>query len=60
MPAIRGPVQEMKRGALKAKATAVPRMRVGNSSGSQTGAQAQMPKVKNPKTPTRNSTTPMS
>ena len=50
----------MKRGALKTNATAVPRIRVGNSSGSQTGAQAQMPRVKNPNTPTRNSTELMS
>src|SRR6516225_2384308 len=42
-PAIRGPAQEIHRGALKQNATAVPRTRVGNSSGSHTGAQAQMP-----------------
>src|SRR5215469_15518886 len=45
----------MNRGALKQNATAVPRIRVGNSSGSHTGAQAQMPSVKKPKTPTRTS-----
>ena len=32
-PAISGPRQEMNRGALKQNATAVPRIRVGNSSG---------------------------
>jgi len=41
--AISGPTQEIQRGALKQKATAVPRIRVGNSSGSQIGAQAQIP-----------------
>src|SRR5207249_6964434 len=54
-PAISGPRQEMKRGALKQNATAVPRIRVGNSSGNQTGAQAQIPSVKKPKTPTKTS-----
>ncbi|HYP38699.1 MAG TPA: hypothetical protein VEQ62_20425 [Stellaceae bacterium] len=43
VPAISGPTQEIQRGALKQKATAVPRIRVGNSSGSQIGAQAQIP-----------------
>jgi len=37
VPAISGPTQEIQRGALKQKATAVPRIRVGNSSGSQIG-----------------------
>src|SRR6516225_9070188 len=37
VPAISGPTQEIERGALKQKATAVPRIRVGNSSGSQIG-----------------------
>jgi hypothetical protein len=46
VPAISGPMHEIQRGALKQKATAVPRIRVGKSSGSQTGAQAQIPPVK--------------
>ena len=37
----------MKRGALNAKASAVARKRVGNSSGSQTGIQEYWPSVKN-------------
>ena len=40
VPAISGPIQEIKRGPLKQNAIAVPRIRVGNSSGSQIGAQA--------------------
>jgi len=50
-------MQEIKRGALKQNATAVARIRVGKSSGSQIGAQAQIPSVKNPKTPTQNNRT---
>jgi hypothetical protein len=50
VPAINGPEAEIQRGALKQTATAVLRIRVGNSSGSQIGAQDQMPPLKNPKT----------
>ena len=46
VPAISGPMQAMRRGALNIKAMAVPRILVGNNSGSQTGAHAQMPRVK--------------
>jgi hypothetical protein len=47
----------MKRGPLKQNAIAVPRIRVGNNSGSQIGAQAQMPIEKKPKTATQTSRT---
>jgi hypothetical protein len=57
VPAISGPIEATKRGALKVNATAVARIRVGNSSGSQIGAQAQIPRVKNPKIPTQISCT---
>src|SRR6516162_443412 len=59
VPAIRGPAQEIHRGALKQNATAVPRTRVGNSSGSQIGAHDQMPVVKKPKTATATSNAPI-
>ena len=42
-------MQDIQRGALKQNATAVPRIRVGNSSGSQIGAHDQIPPVKKPK-----------
>jgi len=57
VPAIKGPIHEMKRGPLKQNAIAVPRIRVGNNSGSQIGAQAQMPIEKKPKTATQTSRT---
>jgi hypothetical protein len=57
--AISGPMQEIQRGALKQKATAVPRIRVGNNSGSQIGAQAHIPPVKKPKTVTATSNAPI-
>ena len=52
-------MQEIQRGALKQKATAVPRIRVGNGSGSQIGAQAHIPPVKRPKTVTAASNAPI-
>jgi hypothetical protein len=48
----RGSLQQL---ALKEKAIAVLRIRVGNSSGSQISAQAQIPNVKKPNTATQNS-----
>src|SRR5262249_28961326 len=59
VPAISGPAQEIHRGALKQKATAVPRTRVGKSSGSQIGAHDQIPVVKKPKTATATSSAPI-
>src|SRR5215471_6697040 len=47
VPASGGPKQAMKRGMLKAKAKAVARRWVGNSSGNHVGIQANKPWQKN-------------